>query len=132
QQLVLTVTQTQRTVGDTPAAFRLPVAVEILTPSGWHTERIEINQRTQSFNIKLDGTPRSVIFDRNISLLKKIDFQPPREAQAYRIVDGADMLARASAGSQPVLTARAGLSAALQTGFWSWASVGRTAEKSVR
>lgn len=130
QTLVLTVTQTQKPVGDTPAAFRLPVALEILTPSGWHTERIEITQRTQSFNIKLDGTPRSVIFDRNMSLLKKIDFQPPREAEAYLLLDGTDAVARAQMARADYSSRL--LSEAFQASFCSWSSFGRTAEKSVR
>jgi aminopeptidase N len=141
RQLTLTVAQTQSPASNTPAVFRLPVEIEILTETGWHTERIEINQRAQSFNIKLDAAPRSVIFDRKAGLLKKLDFPEPRTAGAtpYLLLDGAEVVtrqatARAFDTQRVRVASNVLMNESIQSGAgsWPWASFGRLAENSIR
>jgi aminopeptidase N len=93
RQLTLTISQTQKADAITPSVFRLPVEIEIVTPTGARTERIEINQRTQTFNFQLDGRPTAVTFDKRASVLKKLDFPQPRAMAAELLIDGADVVA---------------------------------------
>ncbi len=65
KELTLAVAQTQSAANLVPAAFRLPMEVEIMTAAGTRTEKIEITKRTESFSIKLDGPPKSITFDSN-------------------------------------------------------------------
>ncbi|CAN5354946.1 hypothetical protein BH20ACI2_BH20ACI2_09850 [soil metagenome] len=61
--LKLTVTQTQKPEGLVPAAFRLPMDVEIKTARGEKVQTIDITKRVETFSIPLDGPPTSVTFD---------------------------------------------------------------------
>ncbi len=61
--LKLTVTQTQKPENLVPAAFKLPMEVEIKTAKGQKTKMIEITKRLETFSIQLDGPPTSVTFD---------------------------------------------------------------------
>jgi aminopeptidase N len=138
-QLTLNVTQTQKPDSNTPTVFRLPVEIEIVTASGSRTERIEINQRIQSFTFKLDGPPRMITFDKGARLLKKLDFPQTRAASAYLLIDGADLTAqkqaaRAYSASNDVHASNIFLSEDIQSdsALWSWTSIGRVAEKSMR
>ncbi|MBV9210542.1 MAG: DUF3458 domain-containing protein [Acidobacteria bacterium] len=94
QLLTMTVTQAQKAELNTPAVFRLPVEVEILTATGARTERIEINQRTQTFTFPLDRAPGLIVFDKGARVLKKLDFPQGNAANSYPLIDGAE-LARA-------------------------------------
>jgi aminopeptidase N len=61
--LRLTVVQVQKADKITPAAFRLPIDVEIKTAEGTKTEHIEVDKRSETFSIKLDGHPESLRLD---------------------------------------------------------------------
>jgi aminopeptidase N len=89
RRLTMEVTQTQKVEGNTPAAFRLPVDIEISTASGNRTERVEITARSQRFVFKLDGKPLVVRFDKGERILKKVDFPQPASTLKYQLVDGA-------------------------------------------
>lgn len=75
--LNLTVTQKQTADKLTPEAFILPMEIEITTARGTKTERIGIKKREESFSLKVDGKPTSVIFDKNEKIpLKSVKMQP--------------------------------------------------------
>ncbi len=65
KRLTLTVTQTQKANTITPAAFVLPMEVEIRTAKGTKTEKIQIEKRVQSFTLQTDGKPTKIIFDKS-------------------------------------------------------------------
>lgn len=65
KQLVLTVSQIQKVDSITPSAFVLPMEVEIKTANGVKSEKIEITKRIQTFVIKTDGKPITVVFDKH-------------------------------------------------------------------
>jgi aminopeptidase N len=94
RQLTLNVTQTQTPDSLTPAVFRLPVEIELATATGKRTERIEINQRTQTFTFKLDGKPLMIRFDKNERLLKKLDYPQSNEMTAYQLLNSSDAIGR--------------------------------------
>jgi aminopeptidase N len=62
--LKLTVTQTQRPEANVPAAFRLPLDVEITTPRGSTAKTIDITKRIQTFTFRTDAKPTTVTLDR--------------------------------------------------------------------
>lgn len=99
RRLTLGVTQTQRAGYITPAVFRLPVDLEIVTDTDTRTERIDINRRTQDFSFQLDSRPRSITFDKGARVLKKLRIVRSQVMTALLIIDGADAIAlRKAAG----------------------------------
>ena len=101
RRLTLSVAQTQTPDATTLAVFRLPVEVEITTPRGVKSERIEITQRTQSFNFQLDGKPLAINFDKGEQVLKKLDFPRARATTASRMRHSAVAMNRRQATSVP-------------------------------
>lgn len=65
KQLSLTVTQTQQADAVTPSAFILPMEISIVTAAGAKPEKLDIKQRSQTFNFKIDGKPSKINFDPN-------------------------------------------------------------------
>lgn len=63
--LKLTVNQVQKSDELTPAAFVLPMEIEIITAKETKTERIEVKKRTQVFSIKTNAKPTEILFDKN-------------------------------------------------------------------
>lgn len=63
--LTLTVTQTQKQDSFTPPAFKLPLDLEIQTARGTKAEKIELNNRIETFRFKLNGRPTKLEFDKN-------------------------------------------------------------------
>ena len=61
--LRLAVAQVQKADKITPAAFRLPMDVEIKTAQGTKKERLEVGKRSEAFSIKVDGRPESIKLD---------------------------------------------------------------------
>lgn len=68
KKLNLTVTQTHKTDKLTPAAFVLPMDVEIQTAEGTVSEKIEITSRKQTFAIQLKSKPDKLVFDKSAKL----------------------------------------------------------------
>ena len=62
--LKLTVNQTQKLDEITPAAFVLPMEIEITTAKETKVEKIEIKNRTEVFSIKLNTKPTEIVFDK--------------------------------------------------------------------
>ena len=63
--LSLTMTQTQKPEGFVPAAFRLPLDLEIRTPRGTTTEKVELRKRTETFHFKAAARPTQLTFDKD-------------------------------------------------------------------
>lgn len=63
--LTLTATQTQKPEKFGPAAFRIPLSVEIKSGSETRSEKIELTKRTGTFSFKLAGRPSRVEFDKD-------------------------------------------------------------------
>ncbi|MDQ6787125.1 MAG: hypothetical protein M3033_09990 [Acidobacteriota bacterium] len=73
--LSLTVTQMQKADGKTPSAFRLPMNVEITTPTGSTSQNIEIKKRTETFKLPTDGEPIKIILDKEEKIpLKSVKY----------------------------------------------------------
>ncbi len=64
KRLTLNISQTQKVDSITPAAFTLPMEVEIQTAKGVKTEKININKRTQIITLPTDGKPIKLTFDK--------------------------------------------------------------------
>ena len=81
--LRLTVTQTQKADKLIPAAFRLPMDIEIDTASDKITEKIDVKDRVDSFSFKLASKPTSVKFDPESKIpVKMVKIAPLAEARA--------------------------------------------------
>ncbi len=139
KMLNLSVAQTQKPDATTPEVFRLPVEIEIVTPTGTRTERVEINKRMQSFSFQLDGRPRLIVFDKGARILKKLDFPQQRSMAAYLLLDGGaapvrQRAAQASSTQAGKKVSENFLSANIQNAFASqmFSVTGRTAENSMR
>ncbi len=75
--LRITVTQNQTLGKDIPAAYRLPMNVEIRTASGVKTEKIEITKRLQVFSFKTGSKPIGIEFDKEDKIpLKTVKIGP--------------------------------------------------------
>jgi aminopeptidase N len=75
--LSLTFTQTQRIDAITPLAFRLPLELEIKSPSGSESEKAELTKRTQTLTYKVAARPQKLIVDPNERIpLKKLNIRP--------------------------------------------------------
>lgn len=68
----VTVQQTQREVGGTPAVFELPVDILVHTAKGTVTHRVVLNERKQSFTLASDMTPSYIWFDEGGWLPAKV------------------------------------------------------------
>ncbi len=83
--LNLIVTQTQIIDKIIPAAFTLPLEIEITTAAGVKTEKINITKRSETFSIKVDGKPSEVAFDKDEKIpLKMVKMLPSAGADGKR------------------------------------------------
>jgi len=77
--LRMTVTQVQKVDKITPAAFRLPMAVEFTTPDGKKTEPLEVAKRTGTFTFKLPAKPTLIKIDPEEKVpLKSVKMLEPK------------------------------------------------------
>jgi aminopeptidase N len=75
--LTLTIAQTQKTDKFTPAAYRLPIDLDIVTDKGTTTQRLDITKRLATFSFKTDGKPTRLRFDKKEKIpLKTIKIRP--------------------------------------------------------
>ena len=84
KKLTLTVSQMQKADAVTPAAFILPLEVEVETANGAKTETLNIRQRTQTFTIKTNGKPTRLRFDKDEKIPLKTIKLTPAAASAAR------------------------------------------------
>ncbi len=76
KKLDLIVSQTQKTDDNTPAAFILPMDIEIGTPNGTVSEKLMITKREQRFSVDLPDAPMRIAFDKDLKIpLKTLKIQ---------------------------------------------------------
>ena len=74
--LDLTVSQVQNSGSSTPAAFLLPMEIEITTALETKTEKIEIKKRVEKFSINLGSQPSQILFDKDEKIpLKRVKYE---------------------------------------------------------
>ena len=66
--LKLTINQTQKAENNAPAAFILPMDLQVSTESGTFNEKINLTKRAETFSIKLDGAPTDIVFDKDLKI----------------------------------------------------------------
>lgn len=70
------VSQTQKTEDNTPAAFILPMEIEIRTANGTVNEKITITKREETFSLNVPDAPTRVAFDKDLKIpLKSLKMQ---------------------------------------------------------
>ena len=72
--LTLAFEQTQKATEDTPAAYRLPMAVEVAAEGRLRQFPIEIRRRRESVEIQLPSPPTYVAIDPAHDVMKRLDF----------------------------------------------------------
>lgn len=73
--LSLTVAQIQNQKGNLLKTFRLPMNIEITTPSGTSTESLEIKKRVETFTFEIDENPVKIFLDREEKIpLKSVKY----------------------------------------------------------
>jgi aminopeptidase N len=83
--LKLTVVQTQKPDKLIPEAFRLPLDLEIVTPGGTKTDRIDVRKRVEELSFKLDAKPTSITLDKLQKIpVKMVKVEQVVEARAAR------------------------------------------------
>ncbi len=102
QTLAITVEQTQRIDGDSPAyAFTLPVWVR--TPAGTRWLDIAVDKTSTEFETVLDGEPLAVVFDPRLAVLADVHIErpEPRGAELWlaQLHDGPTLAARVQAAA---------------------------------
>jgi aminopeptidase N len=76
KKLNISVNQTQKAEGLTPAAFIMPMEVEITSPNSVRIERINVAKRDEEFSISVNEAPRKVVFDKELKIpLKSVRLQ---------------------------------------------------------
>jgi aminopeptidase N len=75
--LTLDVRQTQKIEDLTPAAFVLPIEVDIQTPAGTRREKINLRKRAEVFTFKMNDAPLKIDIDANEKIpLKTVKITP--------------------------------------------------------
>ena len=92
----LKVTQTQSTQQSTPV-FRMPVDVEFTTAAGTEVRRIGVSEKEHTFYLPLPEKPLSVRFDPQNWVLKKLEFDRPKELLLHQLKNAPDALGRIEA-----------------------------------
>lgn len=71
----VTVQQTQSTERGTPFAFQMPAVIEVRDAGGPRTQRVQITQRRQTFDIPCASKPMYVAFDKGSWIPKQVSMQ---------------------------------------------------------
>ncbi|HTT33029.1 MAG TPA: M1 family aminopeptidase [Methylomirabilota bacterium] len=95
-QVALTVKQTQKAEGRV-GIFRVPVDVEITTPSGPKLYSITVSKAEQIFAFPSDSAPLLVLFDKGGHVLKSAEFHKEKKEWLYQLKNAADLADRADA-----------------------------------
>ena len=96
RSISLSVRQTQ-TVDSLTPVFRTPVDVEVTTPEGSVTHRLNILTRDTVFTLNASSRPLMVVFDKGNWLLKEISFSKPDEEWRYQALHAGHNIARLNA-----------------------------------
>ncbi|HTY59406.1 MAG TPA: M1 family metallopeptidase [Bacteroidota bacterium] len=93
RSIALHVRQTQKTDSLT-AVFRMPVDVEVTTPGGAFTRRVNILTGDTILTLPADAQPRLVIFDKGNWLLKEMKWTKTQEEWFYQAEHAANPVDR--------------------------------------
>jgi aminopeptidase N len=75
KKLLLNVLQMQEANSNIPAVFRFTSEVEVVTPNGTKTEKIEMTERNQTFTFDAPVKPTSINFDPREQVLTKVEVE---------------------------------------------------------
>lgn len=85
KKLTLNIKQTQKPDSQTPETFRFTAEIGIVTTAqGEKTEKIEMNQRAQSFTFEAATKPTKIYFDKREQVLKKVEIKEIRETNQVK------------------------------------------------
>ena len=79
--------------------FRMPVDVEITTPSGRASHRVTVGKQEETFSFSCEERPRMVRFDRDDWVLKELSFRKSREELLYQLENDTAMMGRLRAAT---------------------------------
>lgn len=92
----LEVKQTQAIEGRV-GLFNVPVEVEITTASGSKSFPIAVSKDNETFTFRVDGLPLMVVFDKNLTLLKSVNFHKEITEWIYQLQHAGTVLERLDA-----------------------------------
>jgi aminopeptidase N len=95
-QVALTVKQTQKIEGHV-GLFRIPVDVEITTPSGAKPSTITVSKDVETFSLDSDSAPLMVLFDKGGHILKSADFHKEKKEWLYQLKNAGELADRVDA-----------------------------------
>ena len=93
KQVLLSVKQTQKRDSLT-GVFKMPVDVEITTPTGSITHRIGIQTQDSTYTLPSDARPLLVIFDKGDRLIKELHFDKSFEEWKYQALHATNLVDR--------------------------------------
>jgi len=95
-QVALTLKQTQKVEGHV-GLFKVPVDVEITTPSGSKLQTISVSKDSETFSLPADAPPLMVLFDKGGHLLKFLEFHKDKKEWIYQLKNASEVSDRADA-----------------------------------
>lgn len=98
KRLRLTVKQTQKVDEMTPL-FRMPIEIEIATPSGVKAEKIEVAKAEETFTFPCEERPTRVVFDPSDWVLKTVTFPRSKQELLDQLAHDEHMMARDDAAA---------------------------------
>jgi aminopeptidase N len=97
KSILLTVKQTQ-TIDSLTGVFRTPIDIEIVTPMGSTTQRINIVQKESTYTLAANMKPNLVLFDKDNWILKEVTYSNRNVSEwKYQAELGNDVVARKTA-----------------------------------
>lgn len=84
-------------VDDVTPLFRMPIEIEMVTPGETVSRRITVSKADETFHFTLDERPSRVCFDPNDWVLKKLDFEKPKEEWLDQLAHDEHMICRVRA-----------------------------------
>ncbi|MGH7152244.1 MAG: M1 family aminopeptidase, partial [Planctomycetota bacterium] len=96
--LLLRIEQVQEASQGTPAVFRTPLEVEVLTEAGTRRSfRVPIDARQQTVVLPVDSKPLLVRFDPGSRIPKRLEFEKTEEEWRFQLAGDSDVLGRIAA-----------------------------------
>jgi aminopeptidase N len=89
----LAVKQTQE-IDSLTGVFRTPIDIEVTTPDGVSTHRVEVLSKDTTFTIPVLSKPELVLFDKGNWLLKELRFEKSPEEWRFQAEDASDPVDR--------------------------------------
>jgi len=114
----LNVDQTQSTAWNTPAVFRMPIAIELQTADGkMSTTTVQDDVRSKTFDIPCASNPAMVLFDPGHNVLSKVTFKKSDAALDYQMRNAPSVLDRLGA-AQTLIASNTPSAAEIASAAW--------------